>query len=59
MCSSDLTQTEIAYLSKHKEIILQKMTPEERVKRLEILSKLKDKVSQKMIKNHQKFQLNF
>lgn len=38
------TQTKIAYLSKHKEAILQEMTPEERIKRLEILSKLKDKV---------------
>lgn len=38
-------QTEIAYLTKHKESILQNMTPEERKRRLDYCSKLKEKVS--------------
>lgn len=37
-------QTEIAYLTKHKESLLQSMSPEERNVRLDICNKLKEKV---------------
>lgn len=37
-------QTEIAYLTKHKEGLLQSMSPEERSLRLDICNKLKEKV---------------
>lgn len=39
------TQTEIAYLTKHKEKLLQNMTQDERKSRLDLLSKVKDKES--------------
>lgn len=38
-------QTEIAYLSKHKESLLQNMSPEERNHRVDICNKLKEKAS--------------
>jgi len=50
-------QTEIAYLTKHKESLLQSMSPEERNIRLDICNKLKEKEALLKLESHLRHQL--